>query len=159
MSVNEWMSVLVNAVTVVAWMTGIGITLAAVAKGRNMRDEMGVSIKVYLTLAVVTEVLYTLGALMILAAMGINVTQHLARLEFQSAYDIVSRFDVTTIELVGIVGWVGFVINRGVSYLSPGYLLIAGKDKLHRYFRVSAWTEISLETLITLLLFVTLKLG
>lgn len=153
------MGVLVNAVTVVAWATGIGITLAAVSKGRTMRDDMGVSIKIYLVLAMLTEVLYTIGALMILAAMGINVTQHLARLEFQMAYTIVSSFDVTTIELVGVLGWVGFVINRGVSYVSPAYLLIAGGAKLHRYFRISAWTEVSLETLITLLLFYTLKLG
>lgn len=156
---NEWLKIGVNAATVVAWILGIAITVVAVAKGSKMRDQMGVSLKIYLTLAGVTEVLYTIGALMILAAMGVNVMQHLANLEFRKVYEIVSSFDVATIKLIGVLGWVGFVVNRGVSFLAPGYLLIAGGKRLHPYFRASAWTEVSLEIVTTVLVFISLAWG
>lgn len=151
-----WISLLVNATTVVAWALGIVISVVAVAKGSVMKEEMGVSLRIYLSLVAVTEILYTVGAIMILSAMGVNVMQHLANLDFWKFYEILSQFDVATIEIIGVVGWVGFVINRGTSFLSPGYLLIAGKEKLHPYFRVSAWTEILLEIATTILIFLSL---
>lgn len=156
---SEWIKIAVNAATVVAWALGIAISVVAVAKGSRMKDEMGVSLKTYLSLVAITEVFYTVGALMILTAMGVNVAQHLANLEFQRVYDILSHFDVTTIKLIGVLGWVGFVINRGVSFLSPGYLILAGGKKLHPYFRASAWTEIGLELVTTVLVFVSLWWG
>ena len=155
----EWIKIAVNAATFVAWVLGIAITAVAVAKGKKMRDEMGVSIRVYLSLAGITEVVYTIGALMILSAMGINVMQHLANLEFQQVYTLLSKFDLSTIQIVGVVGWMGFVINRTVSFLSPGYLLIAGGKKLHPYFRRSAWLEVCLEIVTTVLVFISLKWG
>lgn len=151
-----WVSLLVNATTVVAWALGIVISVVAVAKGSAMKEEMGVSLRVYFSLVATTEVLYTVGALMILSAMGINVIQHLADRDFWRFYEIVSQFDVTTIEIIGAVGWAGFVLNRGVSFLSPGYLLMAGGARLHPYFRVSAWTEILLEVATTILIFLSL---
>lgn len=151
-----WISLLVNATTVVAWALGIVISVVAVAKGSVMKDEMGVSLRVYLSLVATTEILYIAGAIMILSAMGINVMQHLANRDFWKFYEIVAQFDVTTIEIIGVVGWVGFVLNRGVSFLSPGYLLMAGGKKLHPYFRVSAWTEILLEIATTILIFLSL---
>lgn len=151
-----WISLLVNATTIVAWALGIVISVVAVAKGTVMREEMGVSLKVYLSLVAVTEVLYVVGALMILSAMGINVIQHLANRDFWKFYEIISQFDVTTIEIIGVVGWFGFAINRGTSFLSPGYLLIVGRERLHPYFRISAWTEILLEVATTILIFLSL---
>ena len=156
---SEWMKIAINATTVVAWVLGVVISVVAVAKGTKMKSEMGVSLRTYLSLVAVTEVFYIIGALMILAAMGMNVAQHLARLEFRAVYEIVNQFDVTTIKIVGIVGWVGFVINRGVSFLSPGYLILAGGKRLHPYFQASAWTEIGLEIITTVLVFVSLKVG
>jgi hypothetical protein len=156
---SEWVKIAVNAATIVAWALGIAISVVAVAKGRKMKDEMGVSLKTYLSLVVTTEILYTIGALMILAAMGINVAQHLANLEFKKIYEIMSQFDVTTIKLIGILGWIGFLMNRGVSFLSPGYLILAGGKKLHPYFRASAWTEIALELVTTVLVFISLMWG
>ena len=151
--------IVLNGVTFVAWILGIVISVVAVAKGRKMQDEMGVSFKTYLVLVGVTEVFYTIGAVMILSAMGLNVMQHLANLEFWKFYQIVSKFDLMTIRIVGIVGWIGFVINRTISFLSPGYLLIKGGKKLTRYFRYSAWTEVGLELVTTALVFTTLKFG
>jgi hypothetical protein len=151
-----WISLLVNATTVVAWALGIFISVVAVAKGSVMKEAMGVSLKVYFTIVATTEILYAVGALMILSAMGINVMQHLANRDFWKFYEIISQFDMATIELIGALGWTGFVINRGTSFLSPGYLLIAGGEKLHPYFRVSAWTEILLEIATTILIFLSL---
>lgn len=151
-----WISLLVNATTVAAWALGMVISVVAVAKGSIMKEEMGVSLRMYLSLVATTEVLYIVGAIMILSAMGINVMQHLGNLDFWKFYEIVSQFDVTTIEVIGTVGWVGFAINRGVSFLSPIYLLLAGGGKLHPYFRVSAWTEILLEIATTILIFLSL---
>lgn len=159
MEFSEVQKVFLNIATVVAWALGIGISVVAVAKGRKMREEMGVSFKVYLTLVGITEVFYTIGAVMILSAMGINVMQHLAKLEFWKFYQIVKNFDMSTIKIIGILGWVGFVINRSISFLSPGYLLIYGGRKLHKYFYYSAWTEVTLETVMTILIFITLKVG
>ncbi len=90
---------------------------------------------------------------------GSNVAQHLANLEVKKVYEIMSQFDVTTIKIIGVLGWVGFIINRGVSFLSPGYLILVGGQKLHPYFRASAWTEIALEVLTTALVFVSLMWG
>lgn len=151
-----WIGLLVNATTVVAWTLGIIISVVAVAKGRVMKEEMGVSIRVYLSLVAATEILYTVGAIMVLSAMGVNVMQHLAKLDFWKFYEIVGQFDVTTIELIGTVGWLGFLLNRSVSFLSPTYLLVAGGKKLHSYFRISAWTEILLEIATTILIFLSL---
>lgn len=151
-----WISLLVNGTTTVAWALGILISVVAVAKGSMMKDGMGVSLKVYLSLVATTEVLYTIGAAMIISAMGINVMQHLAELNLWKFYQIVSEFDMSTIQLIGVVGWFGFVLNRGISFVSPGYLLIAGGDKLHPYFRASAWTEILLEIATTILIFLSL---
>lgn len=151
-----WISLLVNGTTTVAWALGILISVVAVAKGSMMKDGMGVSLKVYLSLVAITEVLYTIGAAMILSAMGINVMQHLARLDFWKFYRIVSEFDMSTIQLIGVLGWVGFVLNRAISFVSPGYLLVAGGKNLHPYFRASAWTEILLEIATTILIFLSL---
>lgn len=156
---GEWTKIVLNAATIVAWVLGIVISVVAVAKGNKMKGGIGVSLKTYLFLVVITEVFYTVGAIMILAAMGINVMRHLADLEFHRVYEILSRFDMMTIQIIGVVGWTGFVINRGVSFLSPGYLLIAGRGKLHSYFRISAWTEVGLEIITTILIFVSLKWG
>lgn len=158
MELSEIQKLLVNAATVVAWAIGIGITVVAVAKGNRMRDEMGVSYKVYLSLAAVTEVVYVIGAVMILSAMGVNALTHLANLELWEFAKVVYKLDVTTMRVVGIVGWAGFILNRGISFLSPAYLLIAGGKKLPRYFWYSAWTEVTVEVAMTIFIFVSLWL-
>jgi len=77
MELSEVNKILLNIATIIAWLFGIFISVVAVAKGKKLREEAGVSFKTYLSLVAVTEVLYTIGAIMILSAMGINVIQHL----------------------------------------------------------------------------------
>jgi hypothetical protein len=151
--------VFLNVATLIAWGLGIFISFFAVTKGRKMKEELGVSFKTYLILVGTTEIFYIIGAAMILSAMGMNVLRHLANLEFWKFYEIINRFDWTTFEIIGIIGWIGFLINRLVSFLSPGYLLIYGGKRLPKYFYYSACMEIGLETVLTLLIFVTLLAG
>jgi hypothetical protein len=155
---NEWHKIVLNGITTIAWIVGIAISVMAVAKGRKMKD-IGVSYKTYLSLVATTEVFYTVGAVMILSAMGVNVLQHLARLDLWKFYQVISNIDMTTIKIIGVVGWVGFVVNRGISFMSPGYLLVKGGKKLPKYFWYSAWAEVILEVITTILIFVTLKFG
>lgn len=159
MQLSEINKIFLNIFTTVAWLLGIVISVVAVALGRKMKERMGVSFKTYLSIVAITEIFYIIGAVMILSAMGVNVMQHLARLEFWKFYQIMSKFDVATIQIIGMIGWVGFVINRTVSFLSPGYLLIYGGRRLPKYFFYSAWTEVTLEVLTSLLIFVTLRFG
>ncbi|KKQ00620.1 MAG: hypothetical protein US10_C0029G0006 [Candidatus Moranbacteria bacterium GW2011_GWD2_36_198] len=159
MEFTEIQKILVNVATVVAWITGIGISVYAAMKGKKMQAEMGVSVKTYLTLVVVTEIFYTIGALMILSAMGINISKHLADLEFGKVFQIVKNLDMTTIKIIGVLGWVGFFINRSISFLSPGYLIICGGKKLHPFFWWSSRVEVCLEVLMTFLIFTSLKWG
>ena len=159
MQLSEIQKIILNFITVISWALGILISIVAASKGRKMKEQMGVSFKTYLLLVSITEVLYTIGAAMILSAMGINVMKHLARLEFWRFYQIMRGFDLTTIKIIGIVGWIGFIINRSISFLSPGYLLLYGGRKLPKYFYYSAWTEIGLESFMTVLIFVSLIAG
>jgi len=158
MELSDIQKLVLNSVTIIAWMMGIAISIVAAIKGKRMKKEMGVSVKMYFMLVGITEILYTIGAAMILSAMGINTFRHLANLEIWKFYQIISSLDVSTIQIIGIVGWVGFLLNRSVSFLTPTYLLVSGGKKLHRYFFWSAWTEISLETMMTILLFLTLTM-
>jgi len=157
MNFSEFHKVVFNGITIIAWAMGIIISLVAVSKRKEMKEGSGISCGTYLSLVVVTEIIYTIGAAMILSAMGINVMQHLAKLEFWKFYQIVSHIDMSTIEIIGIIGWVGFVINRSISYVSPAYLLIRGGRKLPKYFFYSAWTEVTMETMLTILIFVSLS--
>lgn len=156
---SEWQKVFLNLATVVAWAMGIVISIVAVAKGKKMKEEMGVSFRTYLILVGITEVFYTIGAVMILSAMGINVMRHLANLELWKFYQIVSRLDLATIRIIGVIGWIGFIINRFISFLSPAYLLVCGGKRLSKYFFYSAWTEVILELMTTFLVAVSLKMG
>jgi len=158
MVLSEYHKIALNAITIVAWALGIIISVVAVIRGKRLRNEMGVSLSIYLSLVMVTEIGYIIGAAMILAAMGLNVMHHLANLEFWKFYQIVSQIDMATVRIIGIVGWIGFIINRSISYISPGYLILQGGKKLHRYFWYSAWTEVILETLLTILIFTSLIL-
>jgi len=159
MELSEVNKIFLNIATTIVWLLGIVIIAVIVVKGKKMKEEMGVSFKTYLSLVAITEVFYTIGAIMILSAMGINVMQHLSRLEFLKFYQITSRFDISTIQIIGVIGWIGFVINRLISFLSPGYLLIYGGKKLPKYFFYSAWTEVTLEVITSVLIFITLKFG
>jgi len=159
MELSEVNKIFLNIATTIAWLLGILISVVAVARGKRLKEATGVSFKTYLSLVAVTEVLYTIGAIMILSAMGINVMQHLAKLEIWKFYQIISKFDISTIQIIGFVGWVGFAINRSISFLSPGYLLIYGGKKLPRYFFYSAWTEVTLEVITSVVIFITLKFG
>jgi len=159
MELSEVNKIFLNIGTTIAWLLGICIIAVMVVKGKKMKEEMGVSFKTYLSLVAITEVFYTIGAIMISSAMGINVMQHLARLEFWKFYEITSRFDISTIQIIGVIGWIGFVINRSISFLSPGYLLIYGGRKLPKYFFYSAWAEVTLEVITSVLIFITLKFG
>lgn len=151
--------VFLNAATVIAWALGIVISVVAVAKGKKMRQEFGVSYKTYLALVGITEVFYAIGAMMILSSMGVNVMGHLARLEIWEFCRVVLSFDLSTIRIIGLVGWIGFIINRTISFVSPGYLLIWGGRKLPAYFLYSACTEVLLEIVTTALVFISLKYG
>lgn len=153
---SEWGKIILNIVTFVAWIIGIGVTLYVVSRRKKLQ---GISAKTYLSVVVGVEMLYTTGVVLILTAMGINVIQHLARLEFREVYGILSHFDRSTIRVVGIMGWVGFFINFGVSFVTPAYLLIAGGEKLHPQIRFLAKAEIWLEIVTAMLIFITLKQG
>lgn len=155
----ELQKIALNIITLMAWGLGILISLVAVVKGNKLKEDLGVSFKTYLTLVGITEIIYIVGAAMILSAMGVNVLQHLAKLEIWKFYQIMSRFDWNTVKIIGIIGWIGFAINRSISFVSPGYLLIAGGKRLPRYFFYSAWTEIGLETALTALIFSSLITG
>ena len=159
MQLSDLQKVLLNVITALVWIVGIFIILMAAAKGRKMKDEMGVSFKTYLFLVGITEVVYTIGAAMILSAMGINVIRHLAKLEFWKFSQIINNFDVSTVRLIGAVGWLGFAINRTISFLSPSYLLICGGKRLSKYFFYSAWTEIALESFMTALIALCMVAG
>ncbi len=151
------MKLIVNVTTGIDWILGIAISVVAVSKGKSMKSEMGVSVSKYFALVAVTEVLYAVGALMILSAMGLNVMRYLVELNVSGlVFELLGRFDISTIRIIGLVGWIGFVLNRTVSFISPSYLLIAGGKRLHYYFRVSAWTEITLEFATTILVFLSL---
>lgn len=156
MALSELHKLILNIFTLVAWLVGIAIMMVLVARRKSLKAEMGVSYKTYLALVGLTEIFYVIGAIMILSAMGINVMQHLARLEFWKFYQIIRKFDVATIQVIGAVGWVGFLINTFVAFLSPGYLLIRGGKRLPKYFYYSAWTEITIETCVTVLIFSSL---
>lgn len=156
---HEWQRIALNGVTIAAWILGVCIMCVIVAKRKKLQQEMGVSVKTYLLLVVIVEIFYTVGVLLILSAMGLHVMQHLARLEFKTVYGILQGFDMTTVRIVGVMGWIGFGINLSVSFLTPLYLLIKGGRKLHRQLRVLAWTEIGLESFIAMLIFSSLKFG
>ncbi len=156
---HEWQRIALNGVTVAAWILGICIMCIIVAKRKKMQQEAGVSVKTYLSLVVAVEILYIVGVIMILTAMGLHVMQHLARLEFRSVYGILQDFDMSTVRFVGVMGWIGFGLNLSVSFLTPLYLLIKGGRKLHRHLRFLAWTEIGLESFIAILIFASLKFG
>jgi|SRR6185369_2737614 len=156
---SEWSKVALNIVTFVAWAIGIAVTLYIVTRRKKMQEQMGISTKTYLSLVIGVEILYSTGVVLILSAMGINVLQHLARLEFREVYGILSHFDRGAIQLVGIMGWVGFLINFGVSFITPTYVLWAGGDRLHPDIRFLAKAEIWLEVATALLIFITLKQG
>jgi hypothetical protein len=155
----EIQKIILNLITFSAWALGILISVVAVVKSQKMKDELGVSFKTYMVLVGITEVIYVIGAAMILSAMGINTMQHLAKLEIWKFYQIMSRFDWSTVKIIGIIGWIGFVINRFISFVSPGYLLLSGGKRLPRYFYYSAWTEVGLEALLTALIFISLIEG
>lgn len=152
----ETFKLLLNISTVIAWAMGIIISALAVTKGRRMKDEMGVSYKTYLGLVATTEIFYTIGAIMILSAMGIHVMQHLFSLQIKKFFQAISQFELYNIQIVGFIGWSGFIINRSVSFLSPTYLLTRGGGKLPRYFFYSAISEVVLEVATTLLVFFVL---
>lgn len=156
MKLSEIQKLILIFITLIAWTLAIFISLTALKKGRKMKEEMGISFKTYLLLVGTTEVLYTVGAAMILSAIGVSVLQHLARLDVWRSYRTINKFDVATVKIIGTIGWTGFVINRSISFLCPGYLLLYGGKKLPKYFYYSAWTEIGLETLLTLLIFISL---
>lgn len=159
MKLSEIQKIILIFITVIAWSIGIFISISAAKKGRQMKEDMGVSFKTYILLIGITEILYTVGAVMILSAMSFSVLQYLARLEFWKFYGIISKFDIATTKIIGVIGWIGFAINRSISFLCPGYLLLSGGRKLPKYFYYSAWMEIGLETLLTLLIFVSLITG
>lgn len=156
LQLSDIQKVFTDALVIASWTIGMVITLLVAAKRREMREEIGVSVRTYMTIVVLVEIFYVLGAVMILSAMGVNMMKHLAELRFWKCYEIVNRLDWRTVKLVSVAGWVGFVINRTVSFLSPGYLLLAGGRKLPRYFYYSAWLEIGVETSLTALILFSL---
>lgn len=160
MKLSALHKIILNAVTLVVAVIVVVILALVITKGgKMMQEQTGVSYKTYLLLVVIAEIFWIVGAVMILSAMGINVMQNLAQLKLWKFYQVISKFDATTIRLVGIVGWIGFVMNRSISFLSPGYLLIFGGRKLPSYLFYLAWTEVGLEIFMTMLIFVTLKFG
>ena len=157
MRLSDLHIILINLATVFAWATGIGISAFAAIKGKKMQEQMGVSAKTYLFLVGITEVFYIIGAMLILSSMGTNIVQHLANMEFSEVFNIVKSLDMTTIKVIGTLGWVGFVINRSISFIGPGYLIVYGGNKLHPFFWWSARVEIGLEVVMTMLIFTSLK--
>jgi len=159
MQLSETEKLILNAITIIAWALGILLIITVITKGRKFREEIGISLKTYLTLVMITEVFYTIGAAMILSTMGVNIMRHLVNLAFWKFSRVVSKFDLSTVQVIGTIGWVGFVVNRSISFVSPSYLIIAGGKRLPRYFYYSAWTEVGLEALITVLIFISLIAG
>lgn len=156
---DAWIKIATNVATIVTWALTIAITMAAIVQGKKLGDKSGISIKKYLFCMAITEVLYTIGSIMVLSAMGVNVVQHLASLDIWKAHEIVGSLNATTIKTIGIFGWIGFAINAVVVFLSPVYVIVAGGKDLHPYFKISAWTEIVLEIITTIMIFVSLQWG
>ena len=154
---SELQKLLIDVFTLVACACGILIGASVLMKGKLMEVEAGISFKIYLTLVGITEVFYVMGAVLIISAMGVNILHHLAKLELLTFCRMVKKFDMKTVQVIGMMGWIGFIINRSVSFLSPGYLLFSGGRRLPRYLFYSAWTEVCLECIITALLFMALK--
>ncbi len=159
MQLSELQKLILDGAALATGVIVVFITLGIVAKRKEIREESGVSLKVYLTLIGSVEVFWIVGVVMILSAMGVNVMQDLTRLEVVKFFSVVEHFDVKTMHVIGIIGWVGFAMNRGVSFVSPAYLLIIGGRKLPRFIFYSAVMEVSLEALATVVIFLALKFG
>lgn len=150
---------LLNVITVIVWALGILVILFVLSKGKELKPETGVSLRTYLAIVGIAEIFYVIGALMILSAMGLNVMRHLVELEPWKLSQAVESLDIGTVKIVGSVGWAGFAINRSISFLAPGYLLVYGGRRLPGYIYLSIWAEIGLETLTSALIAVSLVAG
>ncbi len=142
-----------------AWALEVIVIIYVLSKRNEIKEETGVSMKTYLALVAMAEIFYVIGAAMVLSAMGMNVMRHLSELQLWKFPEIMSRLDIGAVNVIGAVGWSGFVINRSISFLNPGYLLIYGGKRLPRYIYFSSWIEIGLEILITILMALALIAG
>lgn len=159
MELSSVQKAVLNIITVTVWALGILVILFVLSKGKELKQETGVSLKTYLAIVGLAEIFYVIGALMILSTMGLNVMRHLAEFEIWKLSQAVERLDMGTVQVIGAVGWGGFAINRSISFLAPGYLLVYGGRRLPGYIYLSVWAEIGLETLTSALIAVSLVAG
>lgn len=159
MGLSSAQKTVLDIITIIGWALEVLVIIFILSKRNKLKEETGLSFKTYLALVGVTEIFYVIGAIMVLSAMGINIMRHLSKLEFWKFSQVISRFDMSTINVIGAIGWFGFVINRFISFLSPGYLLINGGKRLPKYVYLSSWIEIGLEILITILIALSLIAG
>jgi hypothetical protein len=128
-------------------------------RNKDLKKEIGVSGRTYLIIVGTVEIFYTAGLIMILAAMGVNVLEHLQNLEFGKFFSAIDSVDVSRLKFAGTLGWIGFGMNCAVTFLAPAYLLIRGGRKLPKLIYISAWAEIGLETIVISLVFTSLFFG
>jgi len=159
MQLSEIMRLLINIITVITMVIVIVIVGYILRRNKDLKAEIGVSGKTYLIIVGIVEIFYTTGLIMILAAMGVNVLEHLQNLEFGKFFSAIDSVDVSKLKFAGTLGWIGFGMNCVVTFLAPGYLLIWGGKKLPKLIYLSAWAEIGLETIVITLVFVSLKIG
>jgi hypothetical protein len=156
---GEIIRLLINIATVITIAIVVVITVRVIQKRKTLSQDMGVSVKTYIIIVGIVEVIYDAGLLMILSSMGVNVLQHLQNLEVGKLIKAIDSVDVSKMKFLGTLGWIGFSINCVVAFVAPAYLLIWGWKKLPKFIFVSAWLEIGLEMIVITLIFISLFLG
>ncbi len=159
MNLSETIKLLINITTMITIAIVIIISFYLFRRRKVLNEKAGVSVKTYLWIVGIVEVIYDVGIILILYAMGVNVLQHLKHLEFGKFFSAIDSVDISKMKYVGTIGWIGFSMNCAVTYIAPVYLLIKGGKKLPPLIYSAAWTEIGLETVVRTLVFISLFLG
>jgi hypothetical protein len=128
-----------------------------VRRRKDLTQEFGISGKTYLLIVFIVEIFYTIGLILILSALGINILSHLQALEFTKFIKTLDSVDLTKAKFIGTLGWIGLGMNVIIAFIAPCYLLIKGGKKLPKIIRYPVYTEITLELIIIFLVAVSLS--
>lgn len=159
MQLSEITRISLNVITFLTMIIVLIIIGMIMKRRKDLSQEVGVSAKTYLIIVGTVEIFYTAGLVMILAAMGINVLEHLQNLELGKFFKSIDSVDVSRMKFVGVLGWIGFGMNCAITFIAPLYLLIKGGKRLPKIIYWSVWTEIILETVVITLIATSLFLG
>jgi hypothetical protein len=159
MNLSEIIRLLVNLITIITIFITVVIVGLIVRKRKDLAEEFGVSGKLYLFLVFSAEVIYTVGLMLILSALGVNVLVHLQNLGFAKFMKTIHSADLAKVKFTSTLGWVGLVLNCSIAFLAPGYLLVKGGKRLPKLIRYSALTEIILELVVISLVVISFCLG